>query len=213
MLKRILIFSIFFSATIISVAKVSYAEESRKFARSTTTLFRSTPSEQIKQQEQTLIEQALQDKFESEFNYQDQYNSEYRWAARMKEQGLFDAEDVRGIAKNRAANRARKTLEHAIKGSDLDRGYKKLVKHLRKFRDYTTVKIDKNKSGKIRALHKEEKEYTDKTDTIKNKPMLEFYLQPDLNSGVRAVAETSNNIRFNLEPMRGRMTVGYQITF
>ena len=43
--------------------------------------------------------------------------------------------------------------------------------------------------------------------------MLEFYLQPDLNDGLTAVAQTNNNIRVRIQPMRGRMTVGYQINF
>ena len=179
-------------------------------------MFRATPNEQIRYQEQTLIEQALQDKFESEFDYRDQYDPEYRWAAKMKEKGLMDAEDVRGIAKNRAANRTRKTFEHAIKGSDLDRGYRKLVRNLRKFRDYTTVKIDKNEKGGISAQHRRDDNLKNAISAIKpdsSKPLVEFYLQPDLNNGLTAVAETSNNVRIRLQPMRGRMTVGYQITF
>ena len=210
MIKRFLIFAILFSANI-STVKISYAQESRKLTRSTSVLFRATPTEQIRYQEQTLIEQALQDKFESEFSYQDQYDPEYRWAADMKEKGLFDAEDVRSIAKNRAANRTRKTFEHAIKGSDLDRGYRKLVRNLRKIRDYTTVKIDKNDKGKIRAEHK--REYDLASKPIDSKPIVEFYLQPDLSNGITAVAETSNNVRLRFQPMRNRITVGYQLTF
>ena len=210
MLKRFLIFAILFSANF-TTAKISYAQESRKLTRSTSSLFRATPTEQIRYQEQTLIEQALQDKFESEFNYQDQYDPEYRWAASMKEKGLFDAEDVRSIAKNRAANRTRKTFEHAIKGSDLDRGYKKLVRNLRKFRDYTTVKIDKNEKGKISAKHK--RKYDIASKPIDSKPLVEFYLQPDLSNGITAVAETSGNVRLRFQPMRERVTIGYQLTF
>lgn len=205
MLKQVLVLIGLFTLVLLTTG-ICQAQESRKLSRSTSALFRATPNEQVRFQEQTLIEQALQDKFDTEFNYQDQYDPEYRWAANLKERGLLDNEDVRSIAKNRAANRTRKTIEHAIKGSDLERGYKKLVKNLRKFRDYTTVKIEENDKGKIRAKHK-------RKNQAPTKPMLEFYLQPDLSSGLTAIADTRNNIRFRYQPTRNRLTVGYSKSF
>lgn len=187
----------------------SFAQNSskNKQLRTTTSLFRTTPSEQIAFQESTLLEQAIQDKIETEFDNNDQYDQDFRWAAQMKERGLLDDEQIRGIAKNRAANRARKSFEAMIDGSKLERAYRKLEKGLKNIRDYSTVEIGKKDDGKLIA-HK-----LNKNKDKNEEAVAVFYLQPDLNNGVSAVIDTKKNVRVQYQPTDNRVIVGYQINF
>lgn len=188
----------------------SFAQQStkNKQLRTNTSLFRTTPSEQIALQESTLLEQAIQDKIENEFDDNDQYDQEFKWAAEMKERGYLDDEQIRSIAKNRAANRARKSFEAMIKGSEIEKGYRKLERGIKSFKDYSTVEIGKKANGEITA-HKLDKN----KDTTKEESVAVFYLQPDLNNGISAVIDTKKNIRMEYQPTDNRLIVGYQIHF
>ena len=176
--------------------------------RTTESLFRTTPSQKISLQESTVLEQAIQDKIQTEYKNNDQYDQDFKWAAQMHERGLLDSEQIRAIAKNRAASRARETFEVMIDGSDVERSYRDLERGLRKFKDGSTVEFGKKADGRLFA-HKLKSDLPAKIED----PFAVFYLQPDLNSGVSAVIDTKNNLRMEYQPTKDRLLFGYRINF
>lgn len=178
-----------------------------KLTRTTGSLFRTTPSAQTSLQEPNVLQQAIQDKIQNEYNSNDQYDQDFKWAAQMQERGLLDSEQIRSIAKNRAANRARESFEILIDGSDLERSYRTLEKGLKKFKDYSTVEFGKKSNGELFA-HK-----LQNNKEVKEKPFAVFFLQPDLNNGISAVVNTKNNLRMEYQPSKGQLIFGYRINF